>query len=218
MLDTDLIDRVVHELYWDPSVDEAAIAVSAENGVVVVRGTVGGVRERRWVEDAVKRVPGLRFVENRLHVRPLTRRGRSDARIRGRVIQALVLSAVVPSTVDAYVRTGFVTLTGTALRQFVRDEAERIVLSVERVTGVMDEIVLEEPEPTADEIAQQIGDVLARLAETEARDLDVTVLDGKVELAGVVGSPARRDQAIAAAEAVPGVTEVADRIRVEPAP
>jgi osmotically-inducible protein OsmY len=32
----------------------------------------------------------------------------------------------------------------------------------------------------------------------------------------VVGSPARRDQAIAAAWAVPGVTEVANRIRVEP--
>src|SRR5215468_9636131 len=98
MLDTDLIDRVARELYWDPSVDEDVIAVSAENGVVVLRGTVGGLRERRWVEDAVNRVPGPLYVENRLQVRHLTRRGRVDAGVRGRVLQAFVLSAVVPST------------------------------------------------------------------------------------------------------------------------
>jgi osmotically-inducible protein OsmY len=120
--------------------------------------------------------------------------------------------------VDGHVRKGFVTLTGRALRQVVRDEAERIVLSVEGVTGVIDEIVLEEPEPTADEIEQQIGDVLGRLADMEARDLEVTLLDGKVELAGVVSSPLRRDQAIAAAWAVPGVVQVADRIRVRTSP
>jgi hypothetical protein len=30
MLDKDLFERVVQELYWDPSVDEPAVAVLAE--------------------------------------------------------------------------------------------------------------------------------------------------------------------------------------------
>ena len=30
MLDADLFDRVVQELYWDPSIDEPAIAIFAE--------------------------------------------------------------------------------------------------------------------------------------------------------------------------------------------
>jgi BON domain len=32
---------VTEELHWDPKVDDEAIAVSAEDGIVTLRGTVG---------------------------------------------------------------------------------------------------------------------------------------------------------------------------------
>ena len=146
MLDKDLLDRVVEELYWDPSVDHAAIAVFAENGTVTLRGTVGSLAERRWTKEAADRVAGVRAVRARLNVRHLTRHGRADAEVRGPVLQALMLSDVVPPTLDAWVTKGFVTLTGTVTRQAERDEAKALATAVPGVTGILDETTLSRPE------------------------------------------------------------------------
>ena len=35
------------ELHWDPKIDDSAIAVAADDGVVTLRGTVGSFREKR---------------------------------------------------------------------------------------------------------------------------------------------------------------------------
>ena len=45
--DTDLTADVSDELFWDPKVDNVAIAVSADDGKITLRGTVGSLREKR---------------------------------------------------------------------------------------------------------------------------------------------------------------------------
>jgi|GraSoiStandDraft_16_1057320.scaffolds.fasta_scaffold1106936_2 BON domain len=45
--DTDPAADVGDELFWDPKVDSAAIAVSANDGEITLRGTVGSLREKR---------------------------------------------------------------------------------------------------------------------------------------------------------------------------
>jgi osmotically-inducible protein OsmY len=142
MLDTDLFERVVQELYWDPSVDDAAIAVFAEDGTVTLRGTVGSLAQRRWTKEAAERVAGVDSVHDHLDVRRLSHRGREDAKLRGRVLQKVVLSAKVPSTLDAWVDKGFVTLTGSVTRQSQRDEAKSLAESIPGVTGLLDETLL----------------------------------------------------------------------------
>jgi osmotically-inducible protein OsmY len=47
-----------------------------------------------------------------------------DAELRGDVLQALMLDTLVPSSIDATVEDGGVTLTGRVDWQFQRDEAE----------------------------------------------------------------------------------------------
>src|SRR4029078_6311276 len=47
MSNNDLARYVTEELYWDPKVDSAAIAVSVDDGVVTLRGTVGSFREKQ---------------------------------------------------------------------------------------------------------------------------------------------------------------------------
>jgi len=44
--DTDLVADVSDELFWDPKVDNTAIAVSADDGTITLRGTVGSLREK----------------------------------------------------------------------------------------------------------------------------------------------------------------------------
>ena len=47
MSDKDVQQLVYDELVFDPKVDNRAVAVTVENGVATLRGTVGTFREKR---------------------------------------------------------------------------------------------------------------------------------------------------------------------------
>src|SRR5512133_1515105 len=145
--DEQLQQDVADELFWDPKLDSDAIAVSADNGIVSRRGTVGSPREKLEARKSAERVYGVLLVVNALEVRPLNEDRRGDAELRGDVLRAFTLNSVVPPTVDAHVKDAFVTLTGSASWQFERGEAETVAANVPGVTGVHDEIVLNGPRP-----------------------------------------------------------------------
>jgi osmotically-inducible protein OsmY len=73
---------------------------------------------------------GVTSVDNELQVRLLTEARRTDADIRGDVLQALMLDSLVPSSIDAKVDDGFVTLSGKADWQYRRDEAEFVAANI----------------------------------------------------------------------------------------
>ena len=215
MTNDDLQLDVAAELSWDPKVDSQEIAVSADNGAVTLRGTVGSFRQKREAEKAAARVYGVTEVSNELQVRMLDRSKREDADLRGDVLQALMLDSGVPMTVDATVRDGFVTLTGTADWQYQRDEAEFLTASVPGVFGIENDITLTST-PDGRDIKNDISNAFRRSARLDADELSVhTTSYGTVILAGAVSSWAEHDEAVAAAWSAPGVTEIDDRILVE---
>jgi len=215
MTNDDLQLDVAAELSWDPKVDSRAIAVSADNGAVTLRGTVGSFREKREAGRAAARVYGVTDISNELHVPMLNGSKRDDTEVRGDVLQALMLDRLVPTTVDAKVRGGFVTLAGTAQWQYQRDEAEFLAASVPGVFGIQNDITLAST-PDGRDIRAGISDAFRRSARLDADELSVDVTsDGAVILAGAVSSCAEHDEAVAAAWCAPGVTEVDDRIVVE---
>jgi osmotically-inducible protein OsmY len=212
--DNDLTADVSDELFWDPKVDSEAIAVSADGGKIALRGTVGSLREKREAQKAARRVFGVTSVDNQLQVRLLTDQRRSDAELRGDVLQALMLDSLVPTTVDAKVTDGFVTLTGTADWQYQRDEAEYVTSNIVGALDVYDEIDLERPTPNAGDVQGSIKKAFKRNAALDAEDLSVSTDNGTVTINGTVSSWAQHDEAIDAAWAAPGVTSVADRMTV----
>jgi osmotically-inducible protein OsmY len=215
MTNDDLQQDVAAELSWDPRVDSQAIAVSAHAGAVTLRGTVGSLRHKREAGKAAARVYGVTEVSNELDVRIPDGSKRDDADLRGDVLQALMLDSLVPMTVDAKVRDGFVTLTGTADWQYQRDEAELLTASVPGVAGIDDDITLTSA-PDGRDIMNDISAAFRRNARLDADELSVdTPSYGTVILAGAVNSWAEHDEAVAAAWSAPGVTEVDDRILVE---
>jgi osmotically-inducible protein OsmY len=115
---------VTDEIRWDPKIDGEAVAVSVDDGIVTLRGTVGTYAEKREAKKAAERVWGVKAVHNDLDVRFLDNFEHDDAELRGSVMQALMLDSLVPSTIDVKVEDGVVTLTGTAGWQFQREEAE----------------------------------------------------------------------------------------------
>jgi osmotically-inducible protein OsmY len=62
-------DWMRDELFWDPKVDSDAIAVSANDGEVTLRGTVVSFRQKREAQKAAERVYGVTSVRNELDVR-----------------------------------------------------------------------------------------------------------------------------------------------------
>jgi osmotically-inducible protein OsmY len=71
MLDSQMEEFVSDQLRWDPKIDHSAIAVSADAGVVTLRGTVGSFRQKRDAEKDAKRVYGVKSVKSDLEVRLL---------------------------------------------------------------------------------------------------------------------------------------------------
>jgi osmotically-inducible protein OsmY len=203
------------ELFWEPKVDSAAIAVSADAGEVTLRGTVGSFRQKREAQKAAERVYGVTSVHNNLEVRILDGHGRQDADLRGAVLQAMALDGLIPRTVDAKADRGVVMLTGTAAWQYQRKEAEFVAGNVPGVVDVDNRIALTTPQPTAGDIKQSIERALQRNANLDAEGLTVTEHGNMVMLGGAVSSWDERDAAVAAAWAAPGVTAVEDLIVVE---
>jgi len=214
MSDGELQGRVIDELFWDPKVHAAEIAVFADGGTVTLRGTVGSFREKREARRAAERVHGVKSVTNELTVHLLTEGRRKDAEIRGDVLQAMALDSFVPSSIDARVVDGWVTLTGTADKQYQREEAEFVAGNVLGVAGVDDQVELRHPEPSADDVKHSIEKALKRNASVDADALSVDTHGGTVAVTGSVASWAEHDAAIAAAWAAPGVTDVEDHIVV----
>jgi osmotically-inducible protein OsmY len=214
MSNDELARQVTDELLWDPKVDNAAIAVSADNGVVMLRGTVGSLRQKREAKKDAERIWGVKSVNDELQVRLLNDDRQADADLRGSVLQALMLNGAVPATVDAKADDGMVTLTGTANWHFQRDEAVTVVTNVPGVVSVENAIELVPPGPTKDDLEHSIKKAMERNAKLDAQSVSVESSNGTVTLRGTVSSWADHDEAVSAAWSAPGVTRVKDHVNV----
>ena len=203
------------ELFWDPRVDSAAIALSANAGQVTLRGTLASFRQKREAQKAAERIYGVTSVHNELEVRILDEHGRQDADLRGAVLQAMALDGLIPKTVDAEADGGSVKLTGTAAWQYQREEAEFVAGNVPGVADVDNQITLTTPQPKAGDVKQSIERAFQRNASLDAEGLSVTTRGNTAVLSGAVSSWDEREAAVAAAWAAPGVAAVEDRIVVE---
>jgi len=214
MSNDELTRHVTDELFWDPKVDNAAIAVSADDGMVTLRGTVGSLRQKREAKNDAQRVWGVKSVDNDLQVRLLNDDRREDADLRGAVLQALMLDSLVPATVGADADDGMVTLKGKANWQFQRDEAETVATNVAGVVSVENAIELVPPSPSAEDLEHSLKKAMERNAKLDADSVSVESSNGTVTLRGTVSSWADHDEAVSAAWAAPGVTRVKDHILV----
>jgi osmotically-inducible protein OsmY len=205
---------VTEELGWDPKVDSEEIAVAVDDGTVTLRGTVGSFRQKREATKAAQRIYGVLYVNNDLDVRILDDDRHDDADLRGDVLQALMLDTLLPATIDASVKEGFVTLTGTTTWQYQRDEADFIAGNVAGVTGVENDVYLTSPTPYAGDVQDSIKKAMKRDAKLDADNIAVETVNGTAILTGSVRSWAEHDSAVQAAWAAPGVTDVDDRLAI----
>lgn len=213
--DSQIVGNLNDELFFDPRIKNLdGIAVSADDGAITLRGTVGSFHQKRAATQAAKRVQGVSKVDNELKVRLMTEARREDSEIRAAALQVLMLDAVVPSeSVDVSVSLGWLTLTGTVQWQYQRDAADDDVALLLGVVGIDDQIIVEN-DASATDVAGRIQEAFARNAELSDTDVEVTTDAGTVTLSGIVDSWAEHDAAIAAASSAAGVTSVRDYLEV----
>jgi osmotically-inducible protein OsmY len=140
-------DEIRSTLDDDPRIpDPSEIAISADSGLVTLRGTIGSFRQRRAAVSDARAVDHDYEVLDELKVRLLDDWTREDADVRGIALQILMWDVEVPSeSVDVHVREGWVTLKGDVTYQFESDAAFEDVAGLYGVTGVTNEIKVIEP-------------------------------------------------------------------------
>lgn len=212
--DKTLLQNVLDELRYEPSLDEREIGVNASNGLVALTGRVKSYAEKMAALHAVERVVGVEAVANEILVEPTVQFERTDVDIAEAALQAVHwLASVPPGSIRVQVENGWVTLDGKVSWRYQSENAENAILPLAGVRGVINQVVIESP-VSSSEVTQQIAAALARRAALHARDIHVVTENRRVVLKGKVNSWNERREAENAAWAAPGVTWVENHLVV----
>jgi osmotically-inducible protein OsmY len=217
LTDTDIRvrDAVLRQLEWDPQVDASAVGVAAKKGAVTLTGYIDTYAGKLAAERATKRVRGVRAVANDIEVR--LKLERSDADIAADVTRALELHSTIPTTVQAAVHRGHVSLTGHVYWEFQKRNAEKAVRPIRGVRAVVNHIIVASAAVERD-VRHRIVQALHRNANIDARQITVSVSGDQAILTGHVGTWLQRESAERAAGDASGIAHVDNRIAVEPLP
>ena len=207
---------VVHELTFEPKLDERHVSVSAKDGAVTLGGHVPTYVQKVSAVRAAERVYGVKAVADELEIQLEGSHERTDSDIAESVAHILTWNATVPKDVKAEVTDGTVTLRGSTDWEFQRDEAGRSVRSVIGVRGVRNLIEIKARPGITHAVEQEIASAFGRQASLDARRIHVDVHDSTAVLSGHVHSLDELRSARKAAYAAPGITHVESHLTIEP--
>ena len=211
--DSQLKQDVESELRWDPSVTSDQVKVTADEGVITLRGSVPHYYEKTTAEKAAQRVGGVRAVADELEVKLFDAYERSDEEVARAALSALEWSYSAPTGIKITVDKGWVTLQGEAEWDYERNAARDAVSTLMGVRGVSNNITIQSRVQASD-VKTKIEEALKRSAETEGRNIHVTVSGNRVNLTGSVHSFSEIEDARLAAWSAPGVMNVDDDLKI----
>lgn len=214
--DSDIQNDVVAELNAEPNLRNDDLAVGVRDGVVTLAGYVDSYADKWRAERVVSQVKGVKAVVNELKVKLPSSSQRSDPEIARAAVNALQWNVLVPEDrIQIVVEDGWITLRGEVDWYYQKEEAERTVRNITGIKGISNLITVAAV-PTPSDVKQRIAGTLRRGAQFDAERITVEVVGHKAILKGTVRSYAESVDAERAARKVPGITEVENRLTVDP--
>lgn len=207
---------VEDELIWEPSIDEARIGVSVEEGVVTLSGEVDSYAIKLAVEKATKRVKGVKAVAEDIIVNYGMEAEKSDTEIAKAVVHALKWHASVPEeSIIPKVENGWVYLSGMVRWGYQKESAKNAIKELSGVKGVINSVTISQDGVQTQDIKKSIKAAFSRSAELEARGIQVSAQGHVVTLEGTVHSVKEKEEAERTAFNAPGVYEVKNYLTVK---
>jgi osmotically-inducible protein OsmY len=194
--DDEIEDAVKKAFLYDPRVISFRPTVEVENGTVTLTGVVDNYMAKKAAEQDAENTVGVRRVKNYLKVRPATMP--TNVELERRVRRALKSDPYVDRfdvTVNAY--NGWIYLTGNVNTSFEKEQAGRVVESLNGVVEVVNNLDFEyeytwKPDW---EIREDIDDELWWSTYVDSDEVSVIVEDGVATLYGTVDSWSERSAA-----------------------
>jgi osmotically-inducible protein OsmY len=192
----------------ESSLDGENFAVAADDAAAAPAGNEFRPRAGGTEHDATT-------VANRVrHTEAFDADAMSDTDLVQSAISAVERTAVVPAgKVNPVVRDGWLILDGAVEAPYQKRAVVEAIRHLNGIRGFSDNLLIES-DLIARDVGQKIAEVFAFSALLTSHRISVTVHDHKVILSGMARSIAERDEAEAAAWAVPGVAAVINRIEV----
>ena len=171
--DAQLQDDVLAELKWAPSVKEAQIGVTINDGTVTLMGTVELWAEKFAAERAAQRVFGVKAVTNKIEIRLPATGERTDADLARAASDALGWNVYVPrDRIKVSADRGWITLKGEVEWQYQKMAADDAVRPLWGVRGVRNEIAVK-PQLSAEDVKRKIVAAVERHALLDAGRITV---------------------------------------------
>lgn len=211
--DSQIQKEVKSELTWDPSVADSQITVTANDGIVTLRGTVPHYFEKRTAELAAQRVGGVRAVADEIEVSVLGKYKKPDEEIAVAALNALKWNYQVPDDIKVSVDNGWITLRGEVDWAYQKKAAADAVNLMIGVRGVSNEVNIKAKVQPSD-VKTRIEEALKRSGEREGKKINVVVNGSSVTLSGNVHSYSEIGDAALAAWNAPGVTKVENHLKL----
>lgn len=141
--DTEIAEAVLFALKWNTSIPDEKVKVMVETGVVSLEGEVEWDYQRNAARDAVERLAGVRWINNYILVKPILK----PTDIKQKIMAAFIRSATIDSEkIAVETEGGKVILKGRVRSIAEREDAEKAAWSAPGVTGVENDLVVEEEE------------------------------------------------------------------------
>ena len=215
--DRELAQQVLSELRWDSRLACTEINVDVTEAVATLTGSVSSYAKKIAAQEAAHRVAGVLDVANDIRVEPVDLFARTDREIASAVRNALEWDALVPNElITSTVSDGWVTLEGDVEYWREREDAERAIIRLAGVVGVINKITIRKRPVDPKELREQIEYALERRADREAERLRLDIHDGSVDLWGRVHSWQEKRAVMGSIAHAPGVTRVVDHLRIDP--
>lgn len=187
--DTALEKAVRDAMLYDPRVISAGVRVTADEGVVELAGSVGGLDAKRAAEQDARNTVGVLEVRNELRVRPDDIP--TDLQLEKRVREAIEWDARLERhEIDVAVRNAKVYLHGAVDSHVERERATDVSARVGGVVAVENRLEVDRPRQWHGDstLRKLVRKELEWSLEVDESDIAVEVDDGRAILQGTVDS------------------------------